>query len=114
MKKDAAYALSTGTAFWWMDLTDEGWFFAPELVEPIRRILKIENQLIGMDRNSSSEIAFVVSQKAIHFQAPHEGLHNAVQKIFRNWHISRIGAPFDTLEINELANPNLPITSFLS
>ncbi len=107
MKKDASYAISSGTAFWWMDLTDEGWFYAPEAVEPIHHIIQIEDRVAGLDRNSVAEIAFVVSQKAMHFIVPSEGLHNAVQKIFRNWHLSRIGAPFDTLEVDELSHIDL-------
>jgi len=107
MKKDAAFAIASGTSFWWMDLTDEGWFFSPEAVDPIRRIFQLEDRVANLDRGSSSEIAFVVSQKAMHFMAPTDRLHSTVQKIFRNWHLSRIGAPFDTLEVNELEKVDL-------
>jgi hypothetical protein len=44
----------------------------------------------------------------MHFMAPHEGLHNMTLKVFRNWHLSRLGAPFDTLLVDELARPDLP------
>jgi hypothetical protein len=108
MKKDAAYALSSGTAFWWMDLTDQGWFDAPEVVQPMSKISAIEERLTKLDRRSISEIAFVVSQRAMHFIAPREGLHNVTQKIFRNWHLSRMGAPFDTLLIDEIDQDELP------
>ncbi|HEY3341199.1 MAG TPA: beta-galactosidase, partial [Anaerolineae bacterium] len=108
MKKDAAYQLASATAQWWMDLTDQGWFDAPELVDPIRRLRNIELRLQGMDRVSFGEIAFVVSQRAMMFQAPREGLHNVTLKMFRNWHLSRMGAPFEQLLIDDLARPDLP------
>ncbi len=108
LKKDAAYALASGTAYWWMDLTDQGWFDAPEAVEPMSRLRQVGDELAKMDTTSSSEVAFVVSQASMHFQSPHEGLHNFCLKIFRNWHLGRLGAPFDTLLVDELERPDLP------
>jgi hypothetical protein len=108
MKKDAAYQLASGTAQWWMDLTDQGWFDAPEVVEPIRRLRAIEERLQGMERKSFGEIALVVSQRSMMFMPPREGLHNATQKMFRNWHLSRVGAPFEQLFVEDLARTDLP------
>ena len=42
------------------------------------------------------------------FQAPRAGLHNVTQLIFRNWHLSRMGAPFEQLLLEDLARPDLP------
>lgn len=108
MKKDAAYQLASGTAQWWMDLTDQGWFDAPEATEAIRKLKAIEERLQGMERRWFGDVAFVVSQHAMHFQAPREGLHNACLKMFRNWHLSRMGAPFEQLLVDDLARADLP------
>jgi hypothetical protein len=108
MKKDAAYALASDTAYWWMDLTDQGWFDDPAAVEPMQRLRLAEERLASLDTRSASEVAFVVSQRSMHFMAPHEGLHNMTLKVFRNWHLSRLGAPFDTLLVDELERPDLP------
>ena len=43
MKKDAAYQLASGTAQWWMDLTNNGWFDAPEAAIAIRKLKAIRN-----------------------------------------------------------------------
>jgi len=108
MKKDAAYQLASGTAQWWMDLTNNGWFDAPEAAIAIRKLKAIEERLQGVDRCGFGEIALVVSQRSMMFQAPREGLHNATQLIFRNWHLSRVGAPFEQLLLTDLARPDLP------
>jgi len=42
------------------------------------------------------------------FQAPNEGLHNATQMLFRNWHLSRMGAPFDQVLADEIGSTDLP------
>jgi len=108
MKKDASYQLASGTAQWWMDLTDQGWFEAPEVVEPIRKLKAIEERLETLDRHPFAEIAFVVSQRSMMFQVPREGLHNATMKFFRNWHLSRMGAPFEQIMIEDLERPDIP------
>jgi len=108
LKKDAAYAIASGTAQWWMDLTDQGWFDAPELVEPLRKLRVIAERVREMEPKSFGEIAFVVSQRAMMYLPPREGLHNATQKMLRNWHLSRIGAPFDQLTVRDLARPDVP------
>jgi len=108
LKKDAAYQLSSATAQWWMDLTNEGWFDAPEVVEPLRRLKGIEERLCSVPRHVFGEIALIVSQRAMMFQAPKAGLHNVTQLIFRNWHLGRIGAPFEQLLLEDLERIDLP------
>ena len=44
LKKDAAYQIASGTAQWWMDLTNNGWFDAPEATDAIRKLKAIEAQ----------------------------------------------------------------------
>ena len=108
MKKDAAYAMASATAYWWMDLTDEHWFDAPEAVEPMRRLKAIEEHLQTVPRHTFGEVAFVVSQRSMMFQAPREGLQNATLNMFRNWHLCRMGAPFEQLTLDDLARPGVP------
>ncbi len=108
MKKDAAYQLASATAQWWMDLTNQGWFDAPEAVAPIRKLKAIAARLQGVPRQSFGEVALVVSQRAMMAQAPKPGLHNATLLFFRNWHLSRMGAPFEQVLIDDLARPDLP------
>jgi hypothetical protein len=101
LKKDAAYQLATGTAQWWMDLTDNGWFDAPELVEPLRRLKEIEPRLVALGRSQFGEIAYVASQRASLFYQPSQNLHHSVGFLMRNWFMSRMGAPFDQVLLDE-------------
>jgi hypothetical protein len=91
-----------------MDLTDQAWFDAPEASEAIRKLKGIEERLQGIERGPFGEVALVVSQRSMLFQAPREGLHNATLKMFRNWHLSRMGAPFEQLLIEDLSRSDLP------
>src|SRR6266700_2564489 len=54
------------------------------------------------------EIALVVSERSQVFQAPQDGLIDATREMFRNWHLSRMGAPFEQLLVSDLARPDLP------
>ncbi len=107
MKKDAAYAIASGSAMWWMDLTDEGWFDAPEAVEPMRKLRDITAHMQDTRHNSYGEVAFVLSQRSMAFQAPRAGLHNAAMNLFRNWHLGRMGAPFEQLLLDDLARADV-------
>ena len=112
LKKDAAYQLASGTAQWWMDLTQQGWFDAPEAVEPLRRLAAIDERLRASSYAAAEcafgEVALVVSQRSMMFQAPREGLANATLKMFRNWHLSRLGAPFEQILVDDLGRADLP------
>ena len=108
MKKDAAYQLTSATALWWMDLTDDAWFDAPEARETIRRLRDVEIRLQECDRRGLGEVAVVLSQRAMAFQAPRAGLHNVSHGMFRNWHLGRMGAPFEELVVADLTRPGLP------
>lgn len=109
MKKEAAYQLASATGQWWMDLTNQGWFDAPEAAETIGRLKDIEERLQTIRRGSFGEVALVVSQRSMMFQVPREGLHNFSLKILRNWHLSRMGAPFEQLLVDDLARSDLPV-----
>ena len=108
LKKEAAFPLASAAGCWWMDLTNNGWFDAPEAAECVRRLRAIEQRLQSMPRCRFGEVALVSSQRAMFFQAPCEGLHNATLLMFRNWHLSRMGAPFEQLDVDDLARPDLP------
>jgi hypothetical protein len=108
LKKDSAYQMASGTAQWWMDLTDQGWFDAPEAAEAIHKLKTVEEQLQKTERGPFGEVALVVSQRSMFFQAPREGLHNATLKMFRNWHLSRMGAPFEQLLLEDLGREDIP------
>jgi hypothetical protein len=108
LKKDAARSLATGDGMWWTDLMDQGWFDHEACVEPIRRTREIARRLVQTGSGSAAEIALVVGERAQVFQAPRDGLIDASREMFRNWYLSRIGAPFDTLLFSDLRRPTTP------
>ncbi len=108
MKKDAAYATVSASAMWWCDLFHQGWYDADECVEPIRRMRQIEQKMLESRRSGFGEVALVVSERAQMFQAQKDGLVDATREMFRNWFLSRMGAPFEQLLLSDLARPDLP------
>ena len=108
MKKDGAYSIVSASGMWWHDLFGEGWFDAPEAIEPIKRLQEVEAELMELGRSSFGEVALIVSEQSPLFQAPRDGLVDATHEIFRNWHLSRMGAPFEQLLLSDLYRADLP------
>ncbi|HUU96687.1 MAG TPA: beta-galactosidase, partial [Phycisphaerae bacterium] len=55
LKKEAAFPLASAAGCWWMDLTNNGWFDAPEAAECVRRLRAIEQRLLSMPRRRFGE-----------------------------------------------------------
>jgi len=108
MKKDAAYQITSASGQWWCDLMGQGWFDTEEAAEVICKMKAIEERVLEMGRSSFGEIALVVSERSQIFQAPKDGLIDATREMFRNWHLSRMGAPFEQLLLSDLAHPTIP------
>jgi hypothetical protein len=108
MKKDAAYHIASSSGMWWCDLMDQGWYDRQECVELIRKMKAIEAKLIEIGRSNFGEVALVVSERSQMFQAQKDGLIDASREMFRNWSLSRMGAPFEQLLVSDLACPGIP------
>jgi len=108
MKKDAAYQVASASGMWWCDLFSQGWYDAEECLEPIMKMLALEERLMEMDRAEYGEVALVVSERAPLFQARKDGLIDATHEMFRNWYLSRMGAPFEQLLLSDLARADIP------
>jgi hypothetical protein len=108
MKKDAAYQLASASGMWWCDLLNQGWYDQEECVELIRRLEAVEARLLEMRRSDFGQVALVVSERSQIFQGQKDGLIDASREMFRNWFLSRMGAPFEQLLLSDLARPGLP------
>src|SRR5262249_49246729 len=106
MKKDGAYHLASASGMWWMDLFSQGWFESPECVEVFRKFKRVNEMLQEARPAAFGEVALVVSERSQIFQAPQDGLIDATREMFRNWHLSRMGAPFEQLLLSDLARPD--------
>jgi hypothetical protein len=108
MKKDAAYQLASASAMWWCDLFNQGWYDHEECVDLIQKMKAIEAYLLETGRLNFGEIALVVSERSQMFQAQKDGLIDASREMFRNWFLSRMGAPFEQLLVSDLDLPDIP------
>jgi hypothetical protein len=108
IKKDTAYQIVSAGGMWWCDLLNQGWYDADECIEPIRRMRQIEQRVLAMGRHNFGEVALVVGERSQLFQAQKDGLIDATHEMFRNWFLSRMGAPFEPLLLSDLARPDIP------
>jgi hypothetical protein len=108
IKKDTAYQIVSAGGMWWCDLLNQGWYDADECIEPIRRMRQIEEKILAVGRQNFGEVALVVSERSQLFQAQKDGLVDATREMFRNWFLSRMGAPFEQLLLSDLEKADLP------
>jgi hypothetical protein len=108
MKKDAAYQIASASGMWWCDLMNQGWYDAEECIEPIQKMRAMARKMLEVGCSNFGQVALVVSERSQMFQAPKDGLIDASREIFRNWFLSRMGAPFEQLLVSDLARPGIP------
>lgn len=108
IKKDTAYQIASAGGMWWCDLLNQGWYDADDCIEPIRKMRLIERKVQEMGRRNFGEVALVVSERAQLFQAQKDGLIDATREMFRNWFLSRMGAPFEQILLSDLGRVDLP------
>ncbi len=113
-KRDAAYALSKGMRFWYMDFGN-GWYHDDAIMDTIGKIQKIATESLEKNRSKTSEIALIVSEKSSDYMSTEPGLLTSLlyNQVFKEF--TRIGAPLDVYLISDLAKiPDYKMYVFLN
>lgn len=96
-----------GAAAWWFNIggTDVRWYDSPEVLGLIKKLNAIGERSVHFDRGSAAEIAVVVDAKSL-LAVEADGSNTLYREaIFdQNYQLGRIGAPFDWLLIEDLAD----------
>ncbi|MDD2711041.1 MAG: beta-galactosidase [Verrucomicrobiae bacterium] len=108
LAREFGMALAKGTAIWWFDMGGK-WFSDPQIMKAIARFQKIAAQSLALDRSSVAQVAVIYDEKSVYRQDLRKSIGlNANLISLQRREFARMGAPCDTLMVNDLANPNLP------
>jgi hypothetical protein len=102
LARDFAAAASARAGYWWMDVSRIGWFDDPTIMQGLGRLRKIEEELFQHDWASAAEVAVVFSPASCLRQRLLSPIPQWYLGIFRQWSLSRMGAPFDTILLDDL------------
>ena len=115
LRRDAGHVLARGGGAWWMDLLHQRWHGDRRIVETIAAARRASERLLGgagvraaPSRRGVSQIALVVSDAASLYTRPGSDLAYHLLSAFRQFELSRIGAPFDEILIGDLLRPDAP------
>ena len=101
LKRDFAYNQATGTAFWWMDLADDGWFSPQQVTETLIKLVRAEKRLKNVEKGSAAEIAVVLDRYSYAAQFPDPTHQEPYIAFLVQWEMPRIGAPFDVIFLED-------------
>ncbi|MBN1919438.1 MAG: beta-galactosidase [Verrucomicrobia bacterium] len=102
LRRDWAYNAAMGTAGWWMDLIDAGWYGDEGSVEVLRELVRADALLSGRERGSAAEIAVVLDLDSHAAAAPGPSFQEPFIGFLVQWELARIGAPFDVVLLDDL------------
>lgn len=108
MTRDWVAAAVKRTAYWWMDLYDDGWFNHPGFVEHMNKLHKLDTQLLQHEWQQTSEVAVVLSEQSCYRQKLHGIQRYWYLTVLRQWSLARAGFPFDTMLLEDLLQGNAP------
>ncbi len=101
LKRDFAYNQAIGSAFWWMDILNAGWYSPPEVTETLRKLITAEKMLTDMKKGSAAEIAVVLDMSSYASVYPGPTHQEPYIAFLIQWEMPRIGTPFDVLFLED-------------
>ncbi len=105
--RDFGYALTGGFGMWYMDLLG-GMFHDPEITQLFSEIRTVDQRSLQADKRPVGDVAVVLDEDSFMYFADQEPLFMALLDVQKQWELVFIGAPFDTVRLNDLENPALP------
>ena len=102
LKRNFTHALSESAGLWHMDW-QRGWYADDGIMRTIAAHRRIAEFALTRDRRRNAEIALVISEKSLDYLRSSFGIVRTLFKSQYHDHMSRIGAPFDTILLSDLA-----------
>jgi hypothetical protein len=102
LRRDWAYNAAVGSALWWMDLTDAGWYDDDASGEVLRLLVQADERMGDRLRGSAAEVAVVLDVEAYCAAAPGPSFQEPFIGFAVQWELPRMGAPFDVVLLNDL------------
>ena len=111
MRRSIGKSLAGGWENWWFMLGGNGTFSHPELLSTIRTGAAEAAATLKTAKWAPAEVAVFTAADA-YAMARHDGISNGINAWLRSrTHVERLptsGVPYDTYELADIANPNLP------
>lgn len=113
LKRNYAFALSSGCSLWWMEQSP-GWFSSPEILGTVGAMQTLAAELLqkaaGGPSPVNAQIAVLVSEESARYMRYSTSLIEPLINAFCVEHLPRLGAPYDvfmTSDMNRLASGGL-------
>ena len=107
LKREFGRTICEDVQAWWFDQLIGGKRYKfPECYELFSRQQEIAHEAYSLDRTKNSEIALIFDEESMlasSFQTTRDSV-----EFFRNYEISKIGAPVDQYYHNDMSNPTMP------
>jgi len=107
LKRDAAYSLLKGGAFWWHEIV-EGMYRLRGHVRIARRIQAVARGVVHADRSTPPGLAVFVDNDSNFHQANSNRLIFAMNYEARQLHWAHAGLACEIYHINDASNPRMP------
>ncbi len=106
MKRNFVFSLCKGQLMWWYDLVGH-WFESKQRLDTIEKCVNIAKNTVNYDRNSISEVAVVMDERASWYVTLDKTFQRAT--FWENFYhgSSKIGAPVDLLLLGDIAKVDM-------
>ncbi len=107
LKRNAAAAVAEASPMWYLDFEGH-WHNHPEIMRTVEQVRRIADEALTRDRRRNAEIAVIVNQRTVRYLRSSTALWLPVlcHEYFEE--LPRIGAPFDSYIIEDLARDDMP------
>ena len=103
-----AYSLVTGGGYWYYSLNHPALFHQEDIMRSIAQINELGKASLAKDVSSIAEVAFIVDENASKYLA-YTSDNYLIRSVWGAYlSAARMGAPFDTYLVSDLANPKMP------
>ncbi|MBE6394089.1 MAG: hypothetical protein E7044_08570 [Lentisphaerae bacterium] len=103
-----AYSLVTGGGYWYYSLNHPALFHHEDIMRSISQINELGKSSLAKDVSSVAEVAFIVDEESSKYLAYRSDSY-LIRSVWGAYlSAARMGAPFDTYLVSDLANPKMP------
>ncbi|MDD2711212.1 MAG: beta-galactosidase [Verrucomicrobiae bacterium] len=102
-QRQIGHVLSNSMASWWFDMTG-GWYDHPKMLDQIKSLQEIANDVLTSDRSSTEQIAVVVDERSFYYQGYDPRMIQSLANQLIE--IGHIGAPFGVYHVKDLGHAN--------
>ena len=101
-----------GSDTWWPVHNDVEWYMHPDILNTLREIRQISTKAFKTDRTYTGEVAVIIDEDGACYESIDINLRFPLFYLQKVYELGRIGAPYSTYIINDLAHSKMPKYKF--